>query len=263
SETPRKKVGLALSGGAARGLAHIGVLQVLEREQIPVDLIAGTSIGALIGAFYAAGNDAASTKRLALELAARRRSLLFEPVLPRTGFIRGRKLQNTLKSITGDIEFKDLKIPVVCVATDIDSGEEIVIRQGPVWEAVRASITIPVVMSVTRLGGRYLVDGGLVNPVPVSCLKAMGADVIIAVSVPHISTRRSVEARAPNMLSVMLQTINIANYCLVQSSLAGADVVIEPPVGHIAFTDFRRAEECISLGEQAALRSIPEIRKCL
>lgn len=261
SKPPIKKVGLALGGGAARGLAHIGVLQVLEREGIPIDMIAGTSIGALIGTIYARGNDAAQTKKLALDLIPKRFAFLIDPALPRTGLIRGRRLQSTLRSTIGHITFEELKIPLACVATDIDNGEEVVINHGPVWEAVWASSTIPLLMAVAKYQGRYLVDGGLVNPVPVSVLKEMGADVIIAVSVPH---RRNLgEVREPNILSVMMQTIYIANYRVAQSSLTGANIIIEPRVEHIAFTEFKRAEECIRLGGQAAQDAIPEIKSCI
>ena len=137
-ESP-KKVGLALGSGDARGLAHIGVLKVLEKEKIPVGMIAGTSIGALIGAFYAQGKDTSQITDLAEELGAKKLSFLVDPVLPRTGLVGGRKLESKLKSVFGGIEFGDLKIPFACVATDIDSGEEVIINQGKVWEGIRAS----------------------------------------------------------------------------------------------------------------------------
>jgi len=193
----RKKVGLALGGGAARGLAHIGVLEVLEKEGIPIDMIAGTSAGAAIGALYAEGKDTSRIKDLVLDIKWWRLAPLVDLALPKTGFIGGRKVKELLKLMIGDIEFGDLKIPLACVAADIMTGEEVVIKEGSVLEAVRASISIPVVFTVAKWRGRYLVDGGLVNPVPVSVLKRMGADFIIAVNViPALNARARPTAKS-------------------------------------------------------------------
>lgn len=257
----KRKIGLALGSGAARGLAHIGVLEVLEREGIPIDMIAGTSTGALIGALYAQGKDVSEIKDLAIDLGSRRFTFLVDPALPRTGLIRGRKIKDTLKSIIGDVRFKDLKIPFACVATDIETGEEVVINQGSVVEGVRASVSIPAVFTVVEWGGRYLVDGGLVNPVPVSVLKEMGADFIIAVNV--IPDRSETEGKEPNIFSIMMQTLHIASNQIVKSSLGGADIVLEPQLMHIASMDFHRAQECILQGALATQNSIPEIKRQL
>ncbi|MFC1965114.1 patatin-like phospholipase family protein [Chloroflexota bacterium] len=184
----RKKIGLALGGGAARGLAHIGVLDILQKEGIPIDMVAGTSAGAIVGALYAQGKDAGQIKSLALEFGSRKLASFVDPYLPKSGFIRGKKIHDLLVSYIGDVRFSDMKIPFVCVATDIETGEEVVINQGSVPEAVRASISIPGIFAVTRWEGRYLVDGGVVNPVPVNVLKQIGASFIIAVNViPEVS----------------------------------------------------------------------------
>jgi NTE family protein len=184
----RKKIGLALGGGAARGLAHIGVLEVLQKEGIPIDMVAGTSAGAIVGALYAQGKDSNEIKSLALEFGNRKLAHFVDPYLPKSGFIRGRKIQDLLVSYIGDIRFSDMKIPFACVATDVETGEEVVLDQGSVPEAVRASISIPGVFAVARWKGRYLVDGGVVNPVPVNILKGMGANFVIAVNViPEVS----------------------------------------------------------------------------
>jgi NTE family protein len=177
------KIGLALGSGAARGLAHIGVLKVLEKEEIPLDMIAGTSMGALIGALYAQEKNAKRIEELALEIDWKRLILLADPTLPKMGFVEGKKIKELLKSIIGDIKFSDLEIPFACVATDILTGEEVVIREGLVVEGVRASISLPVILTPAKWQGRFLVDGGLVNPVPVNLLKEMGADFTIAVNV--------------------------------------------------------------------------------
>ena len=266
----RRKVGLALSSGAARGMAHIGVLEVLEKEGIPIDMIAGASMGALIGALYTQGRGVNQIKNLAIDLGSKRFALLADLALPKSGLIKGRKINQVLRSIIGNVDFRDLRIPFACVATDIDSGEEVVIKQGLVREGVRASGSIPVILTVAKWRGRNLVDGGLVNPVPVSVLKEMGADFIIAVDVtPGISGRgqqvseERLKAKEPNIFDVIMQTIHIASYQALRASLRGADILIEPQVVSIGFFDFHRVEECILQGELAAQESLPEIKRRL
>ncbi len=265
------KLGLALSSGAARGLAHVGVIDVLEREGVHIDMLAGTSAGALIGALYARRPDAAYLREIVNALSSRRFSLLTDLGLPKTGLIRGKRLKEKLRTIIGDIGFDELSIPFACIATDIITGEEVVIREGSVVDAVRASTSIPGMFSVARLDGRLLVDGGLVNPVPVRVLRDMGAELIIAVNVVPDLRRRShldetaakEELKEPNIFNVMLRTLHIAGYQAVRSSLEGADVVIEPKVVHIGFGDFHRVKECLLLGEMAAEHALPEIKRKL
>lgn len=268
----RKKVGLALGGGAARGLAHIGVLAVLEKEGVPIDMIAGTSAGAIVGSLYAQVRDAVRIKELTLNLVRRNLARFVDPALPRSGFIKGKKIREWLtSSIGGEIRFSDLKIPFACVATDIDTGEEVVIDRGSVPEAVRASFSIPALFTVVRRGGRYLVDGGLINPVPVSVVKRMGADFIIAVNViPDVSDRAHPvdkegmkHFKEPNIIHIIMQSIHINTYSLVRASLEEAQIVIEPGVSHIGAGDFNRAQECILQGELAAQSAMPEIRRKL
>ncbi len=262
-----KKVGLALGGGAARGLAHIGVLEVLEKEGVPIDMVAGTSIGALVGAVYAQGQDASVMKSLALDLSRRRLLSLTDLTLPRTGFIQGRKIKDLLEPVIGvNIAFSDLRVPFACVATDIMTGEEVVISHGSVLEGTRASISIPAIFTVVKWEGRYLVDGDLVDPVPVSVVREMGADFIIAVNVfPSVvgGGRPAEEAKEPNIISIIMQSLYIGAYSLARSSLEGADIVIEPQVADIAYGDFHRAEECIWHGRQAAERSVLDIKRRL
>ncbi|MFC1915059.1 patatin-like phospholipase family protein [Chloroflexota bacterium] len=265
----KRKIGLALGSGAARGLAHIGVLQVLEREGIPIDVIAGTSAGAAVGALYARGKDASQIAGLVADLNWKKIASLVDLALPKTGFIAGRKIKNLIASALGDIEFSDLKIPLACVATDMESGEEVVIEQGSVLAAIRASISLPVIFTVAKWQGRYLVDGGLVNPVPVSVVKKMGADFTIAVNVaPDIGekeqrTHKGRAAREPNIIHVIMQSLHIATYSLVRASLEEADIIIEPQVAHIPAGDFHQAEECILQGEIAAQEAIMQIKRRL
>jgi len=267
-----KKVGLALGSGAARGLAHVGVLEVLQKENIPVDMIAGTSAGAAVGALYARGIDISQIKSLALDLSRKKLFPLVDPSLPKTGLIKGRKIKNLItQSIGGNIQFSDLKIPFACVATDIETGEEIVIDRGSVPEAIRASISIPGIFTPVEKDERYLVDGGLVNPVPVNILKRMGANLVIAVNVtPGVTGRtqqenkdRAEDSREPNIIKVLMQSIHIATYSLVRASLEDADIVIEPEIAHLGSAEFHHAEEFIRLGKLAAQEAMPEIKRKL
>ena len=266
-----RKVGLALGGGAARGLAHIGVLVVLEKEGIPIDVIAGTSAGAAIGALYAQGKDAGRIKELATDMNWRKLTPFFDLALPKTGFVRGKRIKDLLRSIIGDIRFNDLKIPLACVATDINTGEEVVIKEGSVLEGVRASISIPGIFTIVKWEDRCLVEGGLVNPVPVSVVRQMGADFIIAVNViPDVRERvqrtskgQKKSFKEPNIFGVLMQSIYITTYSLVRPSLEDADIVIEPQMVHIGYGDFRRAQECILQGELATQNSIPAIKRQL
>jgi NTE family protein len=260
-----KKVGLALGGGAARGLAHIGVLEVLEKEGIPVDMIAGTSAGAAVGALYAQGKRAGQIKELALDTGWWKLVSLIDLALPRSGFIEGTRIKNQLKSIIGDISFSDLKIPLACVATDISSGEEVVINDGSVLEGVRASISVPVIFTAVKRGDRYLVDGGLVNPVPVSTVRQMGADLVIAVNViPPMGVRiQSTKTKEPSIFQAMLHSLYISTYSLVRSNLAGADIIIEPRLPNIGYGDFQRVSEAVRQGEIAAKELIEQIKQRL
>jgi len=272
----KRKIGLALGGGAARGLAHIGVLEILEREKIPIDMIAGTSAGAAIGALFAQGKNTSELKELVRKWDWKQRAQMLDLSLPKSGFIAGRKIKQLLKSIIGDVKFSDLKLPFACVATDINTGEEIVINQGSVLEAVRASISIPIIFTVVKRNGRYLVDGGLVNPVPVSVLKNMGADFIIAVNVMprlnkqlepvYLETPAAGEKSAtkePNIFSIILKMFSIINGQVVGTSLNGADVIIEPRLVNINLGDFSHTDECILQGGLSTIDAVIEIKRHL
>lgn len=269
----KRKVGLALGGGGSRGMAHIGVLEVLEKENIHIDMVAGTSAGAAIGALFAQGKNTDELDALARSWDWKQRAQIIDLALPKSGFIAGKKVKSFLKSIIGDVEFSDLKLPFACVATDVITGEEVVINQGSVLEAVRASISMPIIFTVVKWQNRYLVDGGLVNPVPVSVLKDMGADFIIAVNVTHrMSTRQervypgkpaTEEASAikePNIFNVIVKMFSIANSQIVADSLEGADVIIEPNLEGIGLGDFNHTEKCILEGGFAAIDAVHEIK---
>ena len=258
----RKKIGLALGGGAARGLAHIGVLEVLEKEGIPIDMIAGTSMGAIIGGVYAKTGDAKAMRPVAISFGFRKIKYFSDFTIPRTGIIKGRRIEDELKMVIGaNTEFRDLRIPFSCVAVDIDNGEEVVIKEGKVWEAMRASSSIPVIFTMVKWHGRNLVDGGLMNPVPTKTVRDMGADFVISVNV--LPYKAVSDNREPSIFSIMMKAFYILDAKFIETSLSMSDAVIEPDVVHIAFTDFQRAEECINAGVTATQKIVPEIKKRL
>ena len=189
------KIGLALSGGAARGLAHIGVLKALEEESIPIDMIAGTSAGAVIGAGYAKEREAAILEEIALGVDWKKLAHLVDLnlILLWKGFVQGQKVKSFLSSIIGDVKFEDLEIPFAVVAADVESMEEIVINKGSVIDAVRASISMPVIFTPMKWGDKFLIDGGVVNPMPVDVVRNMGAEVVIAVNVLAIAQQKGHE----------------------------------------------------------------------
>jgi NTE family protein len=266
------KLGLALSGGAARGLAHVGVIEVLEREGIRIDMVAGTSMGAIVGAAYARGLSAEELKVVALDLSWPKLVSLFEFNPLRTSGLTGtRRVKDKLKSIIGDPDFSQLQKPFVCVATDIISGEEVIFDKGSVVDAVLASMALPLVFKVPRLGRRYLVDGGISDPLPVGPLKRLGADSIIAVNVlrglgviPLSSEAGSQTPKhAPNFLRVATQVIYIASAHLAEAGLKQADIAIEPDMTGIHLADFGMAREAIFKGEMAAQAAVPSIHQLL
>jgi len=179
----KAKVALVLSSGGARGLAHIGVLKVLEKNNIPIHLIVGTSMGAFVGGFYAAGTGVDLMEEVALSVNKKFVAKMLAPGLPKSGLVNIDRIRSYLREFLGDLEIEQLRIPFASVATDLTTGEEVIHDSGPLVEAIIASIAIPGLFRPVHYQNRYLVDGGLVNPLPVSIAHKFGADVIIAVNV--------------------------------------------------------------------------------
>ena len=183
---------MALGSGAARGLAHIGILKALTERGVPIDMIAGSSMGALVGACYARSAEIAEFENIILRIDWKRLLRLADPnlALMFKGFIHGQKVKELLRAIIGDVEFSDLKVALAVVATDANTGEEVIIKDGSVIEAVRASISIPAIFTPVKLKNRFLMDGGVVNPVPVSVVRSMGAVFVVACNVIHKPQRK-------------------------------------------------------------------------
>ncbi|WP_245596818.1 patatin-like phospholipase family protein [Shimazuella kribbensis] len=249
----RPKIGIALSAGAARGFAHLGVLKVLQEANIPVDYIAGSSMGSFIGALYSNGLDLEMVKHLAVHL---KRKHWVDVTLPGLGFITGDKMQALTRLLTHHKNLEDLPIPLAVVTTDLLNGEKIVFQTGPVADAVRASISVPGVFEPVPYKDRLLVDGGVADRLPISVVRDMGADFIIAVDV----LSKSHEVQVKNIFDVITQAITIMERQILAQQELTADFLVLPEVGDIAPTAFHRVEECIRRGERAIRPNLAELQ---
>jgi NTE family protein len=250
------KIALVLGAGASKGFAHIGVLKVLEANQIPIHLIVGTSAGSFAGSLYAYGYDAFDLQKLSFSI---ERTDIVDLVFPDNGFIKGEKLEEYVNKMVKNTPLEKLKIPFYAVATDIQSGEEVVFGVGNTGAAVRASCSIPGIFRPVRIGERTYVDGGVVSPVAVDAARRYGADVVFAVDISS-----SVGGPAPQgTIDTILQSINIMYSKLSAAQLAKADVVIRPNVGYIASSDFSKRHEAILEGERAATEALPRVKEII
>lgn len=252
------KVGLVLGGGAARGFAHVGVIRVLEQEKIPIDLIVGTSVGSLVGAIYADKKNSFELEWIAFSLEEKD---LFDYtfISPTQGFVRGERLEDFVLKKVSAREIQQLKLPLGVVATDIQNGEPVVLQTGSVARAIRASSAIPGIFIPVRYQGKLLVDGGVLDNVPVDVARKMGAEVVIAVDLG--GGRRA--AQVNNIFDAIVQSLHLMAIESTEARLREADVVIQPAVSHIGLIDFSRKKELLALGIQAAEQALPQIREKL
>ena len=299
SNTSNPKIGVALSGGGAAAMAQIGVLEELSAAGIVIDCVAGTSAGAMVGAAFAAGRLTAFRDTMCA-LTRGRVLRLFDPTWPRTGLLEGRRSLELVRAHLGD-RIETLPIPYAVVAADLHSGEEVILREGDVVEAIRASIAIPGLFTPMRRRGRLLVDGGLVNPVPVDVARQLGADFVIAVSVVNIPDGSLPSGRArrglaqqwldrllareePSPISPakgaepsytqdadlgLIDVLSRAS-ALVQAHIAAArlreqppDCLISLPVHTIGLFDFHRTAEATAAGHTAARQALPDLMAAL
>jgi NTE family protein len=254
----KTKIGLALGSGSMKGLAHIGVLKVLLREKIPVHLVAGSSIGALIGALFCCGTNWDILEKFVYQL---RKSHLIDLTVPKKGLIEGRKIHDMLKLITQAKNFSDLAIPLAVTATDLEKGELVVIKEGSVADAVRASISIPGIFKPVKWQSRTLVDGAVLERVPVSVVREMGADIVLAVDVKGKKNDSPVQIN--NIFEVIVHAIDLLNDKAFYDSCAGAEVVIMPELPNVGLFNLELAEETIKAGETAALNQVAMIKALL
>jgi NTE family protein len=250
------RVALVLGAGSAKGFAHVGVLKVLESNRIPVHMIVGTSAGSFVGSLYAYGFNAFQLQKIALDL---NQGDLADFTLPDNGFIKGEKLEGYVNRMLRNTPMEKLRIPFYAVATDIQSGREMVFGSGNTGTAVRASCSIPGVFTPVSTGGRMYVDGGVVSPVAVDVARRFGADVVIAVDISGDG-----ESQKPQgTLGTILQSIGIMYGKIAAQQLGRADVVLKPRVGGIGASDFSRRHEAIMFGEKAALEALPAIKDAI
>lgn len=273
------KIGLALSGGGARGLAHIGVLAMLEQEEIVVDCLAGTSMGGVIAAAYAAGMGPDLLEREALRMAsARRRLALVDLSRPRRGLFEGEKVHKYLADLLGDRTFDDLQLPLTLVAVDLNTGREVHLNQGRVADAVRATIAIPGLFAPVERDGQLLVDGGLLNNLPTDVARGMGADVVIAVAtfsdgqaepdlMQDLRRRRYIPDGLVDTADVLWRSIGMMAKEISRFRLAETQpqYIIKPvsPPGVTVLTGFSRAAEIIAAGNEATIEALPRIQSLL
>ncbi|TXL68371.1 patatin-like phospholipase family protein [Zeimonas arvi] len=294
-----KRVGLALGSGSARGLAHIGVLRALVEAGIRVDVVAGTSMGAFVGAMFAAGKLDELEKEFR-GMGWQGIASLVDPVFPRSGLIDGLKIGEFVRRHVAEPDIEALPIPFRAVATDISTGEEVAIGSGSLIEAVRASIAVPGVFNPVRCNGKVFVDGGLVDPVPVSVARQMGAEVVIAVDLNHdIVTNRLTRPNGtdngkpivqamtrvlesfqplehpmliqfrewlereplPGIVDVMLASLYIMQARIAQATLQldRPEVLIQPPLGSVRFLEFDQAGDIIEIGYRSATGRLHEL----
>jgi NTE family protein len=278
-QTPptRPMLGLALSGGGARGLAEIGVLKVLERAGIQVDFLAGTSMGGVIAAVYAAGMSPEEIEAVALQYADNRQLLkLVDPSIPRYGIFQGEQLNALFRQWLQDRTFADLRIPLTLVAVDLNSGQEVHLREGLVANALRATVSLPGLLPPVDYQGQRLVDGGLLNNLPADVVRQMGAEIVLAVDISgeqgnpfwqSLDQKRLILGTLGGVISVLGQCYDIITrqqriYKLQQSP---PDFLLQLPVPNdiTVLTGFNRCAESIAVGEAATHELVPALREAL
>jgi NTE family protein len=282
------KIALVLGGGGTRGFAHIGVIRILKKEKIPISLIIGTSMGAVIGGAYALRPDIDLLERRLLEIVSRKEIFDIEILGKReeplgerrrlrkiasfarelygwnmTAFkkwlIPSDKVERLLGEVVGDGTFSETKIPFACCAADLKTGEEVILREGLLLPSIMASSAIPGVFPPVTLNGRTLVDGGVVGGVPVDAAKRLGADFIIGVNVEGALQPKELKYG----IDILLRADSICAHELNRMKLLGADIVVTPRVSHISWAHFSKAKECIVRGEIATLRDVSRIKGLL
>lgn len=247
------RVGLALGGGAARGFAHIGVIQVLEENGIKIDYVTGTSAGSLVAALYASGRNGSALAAMADQMDE---SAFADWAFPGRGLIRGEALARYVRENTGGRTIEQMVLPLGIVATDLDTGQAILFQRGDAGTAVRASSSVPAVFTPVKIGTREYVDGGLVSPVPVRFAKQMGAELVIAVDISAIPDG----APTGDPMRMLLQTFAIMGKSINSFELREADVVLRPKLAGVSSADFSNRKRSIQAGRDAMTAALPELR---
>ncbi|KUG03084.1 hypothetical protein ASZ90_019545 [hydrocarbon metagenome] len=253
----KPKVALVLGAGSARGIAHIGVLQVLEENHIPFDFIVGSSMGAMIGGIYGCGTNIMMLGKVFEHIDVGR---FFELKIPHLGLINGSKINELLKLLTKDRSFNELSLPVYMVATDLYTGSSVILREGIVAEAIRASISIPGIFRPVHKDDMLLVDGAVTDRVPVEAAAQLGADLIIAVDVKFGIGKDIV---INSTLDVVLTALDIMQKQQLETICNISDILIQPAVTGFNSWDFDKTPQLIELGREAALAKLPELKELI
>lgn len=250
------RIGLALGSGGTRGFAHVGVLQVLQEEGIAIDCIAGSSMGALVASIYASGSPLHLMEKLAVHLPLAR---WIDVTVPRLGLVSGERLHRLIKLLTKEKTFADTIIPLAVVATDVELGERVVFTEGLIHEAVRASIAIPGIFVPHRVNGRMLIDGGVIDRVPIRAARELGADFVIAVDVGLFDRLPPVR----HVVDVIVQAIDIMEREVFRYRVLDADFVVRPHLDLMSSTAFSGIDKAIAIGRAAMREALPALRDAL
>lgn len=260
------KVGLALGSGAARGLAHIGVIKALAESGIRIDVIAGASIGAVVGSLYAAGQTIEQMEKFASDFGGRNIAYWMDPSFFRGGgLLKGEKIEQAFVDLAGPRNFKDLNIPFYAVASDLVTGGEVVLSDGNVFRAVRASFSIPGIFAPVKHGKHWLIDGAVTAPVPTRILREEKCDVIIAVNVCTEPDKfeSNTSDEKPKIFEVLMQSLAAIQKKLAEPNMKLADIGIVPDVGNFDWTDFSQAHKLVEEGYTSTLKLVPSIKKII
>ncbi len=253
----RPGIGLALSGGFARGYAHLGVLRVFEEHQIPISCISGSSIGSILGAAYASGAPLS-------RIIEKGREIRFRDFarwrVSRFGLASNERLGALVQRFFDSRQFEDLEIPAAIVATDLGTGDPVVFKQGSLADAIRASCAFPGLFEPVQIGTRYLADGGLVAPVPTRAARELGAEIVVGISVGLHDGQRGAPT---NIFQVVSRAVSAAQKHQLEGWERYADLVLRPSVQELAWDDFERIDEAIDAGASAARSALPLIKKLL
>ncbi len=255
----QKKVGIALGAGSVKGFAHIGVLQVLKENHVPIHLVSGSSVGAIVGAVYSVGGDMGMLGKYFSAVTSR--DFLDIPRPQRGGLISGERMQELIRIFTHDKTFDQTNIPFVCTAVDIETGELLTLSTGKLYEAVRASMAIPGIFAPVRIEGRLCVDGGVLDCVPCSQLQEMGADLIIGVDVGWRGEIERIER--PTFLSIVDRSTSIMQREITKLRTQIADVLLCPRVTYMKWFDTQHAQEAIAEGRREAQAMLPSILEAM
>lgn len=247
------KIALVLGAGASRGFAHVGVLKVLEANKIPVHMVIGTSAGSFVGSLYAYGFTSFQLQKMAHSLD---KNEIIDFTVPDNGFVKGERLEEYVNTMVKNTPLEKMRIPFYAVATNIQTGQEVVFSRGNTGTAVRASCSIPGIFRPVKIDGKMYVDGGVVSPIAVDAARRLGADIVIAVDISA-----DIDARQPEgTVETILQAAGIMHSKISAIQLAKADVVIRPKVGRIGAADFDKSVDAMIEGEKAGIEILPQIQ---